>query len=83
VSGWSVYILRCRNGSLYTGITNNLKARLAKHQAGTGARYTRAFGPVELVFSEPMPTATAARKREAEIKSWDKQRKENLLLTSK
>lgn len=79
MSRWFVYILRCRNGSLYTGITNNLEARVAKHQAGTGAKYTRAFGPVELVYQQVMKSSTAARKREAEIKSWSKVEKEKLI----
>ena len=79
MSRWFVYILRCKNGSLYTGITNNLEMRVAKHQAGTGAKYTRAFGPVKLVYKQAMKSATAARKREAEIKSWSKAEKEILV----
>jgi putative endonuclease len=79
MSRWYVYMLRCKNRSLYTGITTNLKARVAKHNAGKGARYTRAFGPVKLVYSQTMLTGTAARKREAEIKSWTRARKERLL----
>jgi predicted GIY-YIG superfamily endonuclease len=76
---WFVYILRCRNGSLYTGITNNLETRVAKHNAGTGAKYTRAFGPVHIVFTQTMKTPTAARKREAQIKSLSKIKKEKLV----
>jgi len=76
---WFVYILRCKNGSLYTGITNNLEARVAKHNAGKGAKYTRAFGPVRIVYSKAMRTATAARKREALIKGWSKAAKEKLV----
>jgi putative endonuclease len=79
MSRWFVYILRCKNGSLYTGITNNLESRVAKHSAGKGAKYTRAFGPVRLVYSKAMRTPTAARKREAEIKSWTKLAKEELV----
>jgi putative endonuclease len=78
---WFVYILRCKNNSLYTGITNNLDSRVAKHQAGKGAKYTRAFGPVQLVYAKVMKSPTAARKREAEIKSWDKIKKEHLVQT--
>ncbi|HRH32467.1 MAG TPA: GIY-YIG nuclease family protein, partial [bacterium] len=66
MSHWFVYILRCKNNSLYTGITNNLESRVAKHQAGKGAKYTRAFGPVTLVYAKIMKNATLARKREAE-----------------
>ncbi|MEK7183106.1 MAG: GIY-YIG nuclease family protein [Patescibacteria group bacterium] len=76
---WVVYILRCKNGSLYTGITNNLEARVAKHNAGMGAKYTRAFGPVRIVYSKVMRTATAARKHEAKIKGWTKAVKEKLV----
>lgn len=76
---WYVYILRCRNNSLYTGITNNLKARLAKHQAGTGAKYTRSFGPVKLVYTQAMRNATFARQREVSIKSLSKRAKEKLV----
>jgi predicted GIY-YIG superfamily endonuclease len=53
---WVVYILRCRDGSLYTGITNDLTKRLAAHRAGTGARYTRARLPVRLVYREVRAT---------------------------
>jgi putative endonuclease len=81
MSRWFVYILRCKNGSLYTGITNNLEARVAKHNSGKGAKYTRAFGPTKLVYSQAMKSPTAARKREAEIKSWNKTDKEKLAKT--
>jgi putative endonuclease len=79
MSHWFVYILRCKNNSLYTGITNNLESRVAKHQAGKGAKYTRAFGPVTLVYAKAMKSATLARKREAEIKSWSKTAKEKFI----
>ena len=76
---WSVYVVRCRNGSLYTGIATDVPARVASHNAGTGAKYTRAFGPVRLVYAQRMKTATAARKREAEIKKWSRAKKETLV----
>ena len=75
-------MLRCKNGSLYTGITTNLVARVATHNSGKGAKYTRAFRPVKLVYAKAMISATAARKREAEIKSWDKPRKEVFIKTN-
>src|SRR5437667_1551440 len=50
---WIVYVLRCADGSLYTGITNDLRRRLAAHRAGTASRYTRARGPVRVVHREP------------------------------
>lgn len=63
-----VYMLECRDGTLYTGWTTDLAARLAEHESGRGARYTRSRLPVRLVYSEEMPSAGAARKREAAIK---------------
>lgn len=65
---WLCYILCCADDTLYTGITNDLVKRLAAHNAGTAARYTRARGPVELVFVESCAGKSAALKRENEIK---------------
>jgi len=67
-SRWIVYVLRCADGSLYTGITNDLPRRLAAHRAGTASRYTRARGPVRVVHREPAPDRGAALRREAAIK---------------
>ena len=72
---WIVYMLRCSDGSLYTGITKNLEQRLAKHNDGTGAKYTRSRLPVELVWHEVAETESDARKREAEIKTWKRNEK--------
>ena len=80
-SAWFVYLLRCKDGSLYCGITNDFKARLKKHNDGTGAKYTRGRGPVELVWKKKMKTATDARKKEAEIKKLKKSEKEALVAT--
>jgi predicted GIY-YIG superfamily endonuclease len=77
---WRVYMVRCRDGSLYTGITTDLKARLRKHDAGTGAKYTRSRRPVVLVWSWAAPSGSAARKREAEIKGWKRVEKDRLVL---
>lgn len=66
---WLCYILCCADKTLYTGITNDLRKRLAAHNAGTATRYTRARGPVELVFVESCADKSAALKREMEIKS--------------
>lgn len=76
---WVVYMVRCKNRSLYTGITNNLPERIRAHNAGTGAKYTRAFRPVTLVYSEDMDSPTAARLREAAIKHLTKAQKEALI----
>ena len=66
---WLCYILCCADDTLYTGITNDLEKRLAAHNAGTAARYTRGRGPVELVFVESCAGKSAALKREMKIKS--------------
>jgi putative endonuclease len=63
-----VYLLRCRDGSLYTGWTNHLPRRLRAHRAGKGARYTRSRLPVELVLAMRQPDAGSARREEARIK---------------
>jgi putative endonuclease len=65
---WIVYVLRCRDGSLYTGITNDLTRRLAAHRAGTASAYTRSRRPVRLAYREPQPAKGAALRREAAIK---------------
>ena len=67
-SRWLVYILRCSDGSLYSGITNDLPKRLKAHTAGKASRYTRSRLPVTLVYSEPQKSKSAALKREAAIK---------------
>jgi len=66
--GWCVYILRCGDGTLYTGATNDLPARLARHAAGRGARYTRGRGPLELALVQPVRGRGAALRREASLK---------------
>ena len=65
---WYVYILRCGDGTLYTGITDDVDRRLAAHRAGRGAKYTRGRGPLELVYREPAADKPAALRREIEIK---------------
>lgn len=67
-AAWTVYMLRCGDGTLYTGATNNLERRLATHGRGKGAAYTRARLPVVLVWSEPAEDRGAALRREAAIK---------------
>jgi predicted GIY-YIG superfamily endonuclease len=67
-SRWLVYLLRCSDGSLYTGITNNLPKRLKAHAAGKASKYTRSRLPVKLAYSEPQKSKSAALKREAAIK---------------
>jgi putative endonuclease len=65
---WSVYILCCGDGSLYTGVSVDVAARLARHRAGRGAAYTRSRRPLQLVHVEPGLTRSQALRREAAIK---------------
>lgn len=73
------YILRCGDGSLYTGWTNNLEKRLEVHNAGRGGRYTRSRLPVKLVYYESFDTKNEAMRREAAIKKLTRQEKEKLI----
>ena len=76
---WVVYILRCADGSLYTGITNDLDRRMSEHEAGQGAKYTRGRGPLVLVYSENCEGRGEASKRENEIKSLRRDQKLELI----
>ena len=76
-----VYMLRCKDGSLYTGWTNDLEHRLAMHNSGRGAKYTRGRGPLELVYSEELPDKEAALRRECAIKKLGREQKLALLQT--
>ena len=70
-----VYLLRCGDGTLYTGYTDDVERRLAVHQSGKGAKYTRSRLPVELVYSEALPDKSAALRREAAIKKLSREKK--------
>ncbi len=76
---WQVYILRCGDETLYTGITNDLDKRLAAHDSGAASRYTRSRRPVELAWSEPSDDRSAALKREAKIKKMSRAEKLKLI----
>ncbi len=65
---WLVYMIQCRDGTLYTGVTNDMPHRLAAHGAGRGAAYTRSRLPVRLVYTERRGSRGAAQSREAAIK---------------
>jgi predicted GIY-YIG superfamily endonuclease len=80
---WVVYMLRCADGSLYTGITNDLDRRLGQHNAGTASRYTRSRLPVVLEYQEKQPSKSAALKRELAIKALPRQAKESLIQSVK
>ena len=79
---WFVYILRCADDTLYTGITKDLTRRCDQHNAGTASRYTRSRLPVELVYEELQPSRSLALKREFAIKALTRQEKELLIRAS-
>jgi len=74
-SMWFLYILNCKTGNLYTGVTNNLERRLKEHQSGKGGRFTRSFGAERILFSERHPDKNSALKREIQIKGWTRKKK--------
>ncbi len=76
---WYVYILCCRDDTLYTGITDDVQRRLAAHNSGKGAKYTRGRGPVTLCYQEPQDSYSAALKREIAIKRLSRQEKLDLI----
>lgn len=76
---WFVYILRCGDGTLYTGVTDDVQRRLAAHRAGKGAKYTRGRGPLELVYTQEQPDKSAALRREFQIKKLTRPQKERLI----
>ncbi|MDP2269154.1 MAG: GIY-YIG nuclease family protein [Archangium sp.] len=78
---WHVYMVRCADDSLYTGCTNDLARRVAAHNAGKGARYTRSRGPVQVVWSVRVKDRSAALSREARVKQLS--RAEKLVLVAK
>jgi formylglycine-generating enzyme required for sulfatase activity/predicted GIY-YIG superfamily endonuclease len=80
---WFVYVVRCRDGSLYTGISTDVAARVARHNAGQGARYTRARRPVELIYTETKRSRSNALRREAAIKALPRAGKDHLVTYGK
>ena len=70
-----VYILECKDGTLYTGITTDVSRRFEEHKAGKGGNYTRTHKPVKILYTEKQPDRGSALKREAEIKKWPRERK--------
>lgn len=76
---WQLYLLRCGDGTLYTGIALDAQKRLLMHRRGKGAKYTRGRGPLELVYTETCPSHSAALKRELEVKAMTRQEKESLI----
>ena len=78
-NSWKLYILRCCDGSLYTGITTDIEKRIAAHNAGKGAKYTRSRRPVVLAYSEVCGSHSEALKRELKIKAMPREEKLTLI----
>jgi predicted GIY-YIG superfamily endonuclease len=76
---WHLYILRCADGTLYTGIATDVEKRFEAHASGRGAKYTRGRGPLTLVYRERCSDHSSALKRELEIKKLTRQQKEALI----
>ena len=76
---WIVYILECGDGSLYTGITNNLETRVQAHEKGVGAKYTKGRAPFTIVYTEECLDRSEATRRELEIKKLSRQEKRELI----
>ena len=73
-----LYLLECKDGSIYTGITTNVARRFLEHQNGSGGHYTRSKGVIRVVYAERYPDRSSALKRESEIKGWTRKKKLNL-----
>ena len=76
---WCVYILRCGNGDLYTGVTSDLERRLQQHQSGRGGWFTKTTQPVELVYHEIYGSEDEAKRRETQLKGWSRRKKLTLI----
>lgn len=84
LDSWYVYMVRCRDNSLYTGITTDLEKRILEHNCGPkGARYTRGRRPVDLVYYEPAPSRSVATIREGQIKRLNTYQKGQLVIESR
>jgi putative endonuclease len=76
---WFVYLLRCSDDSIYTGISTDIDARVTAHNQGKGASYTSGRRPVSLIYQEKHPNRSSASRREAEIKNWRREQKEKFV----
>ena len=76
---YTLYLLLCKDNSLYTGITNNLENRLTKHKSGLGCKYVRSRLPFKLIHTENLNSKSEALKREIEIKKWSREKKIKIL----
>ncbi|MCI0699931.1 MAG: GIY-YIG nuclease family protein [Planctomycetia bacterium] len=80
-ASWWVYILRCSDGTLYTGITTDVARRLKQHNDGTASKYTRSRRPVKVAYRESTPSHSAALRREIAIKKLSRRAKDSLIST--
>ena len=79
---WTVYIIRCRDGSLYTGIAKDVRARVKQHSEGRGATYTRTRLPIKLLYQQEGLTHSEALIREAQIKALPRSKKEEIIFNT-
>ena len=77
-SSWFVYMVKCKDGSIYTGISNDVEDRIKEHNSGQGGKYTASKRPVRLIFQEEQTDKSSALKRERQIKNWGRVKKEAL-----
>lgn len=76
---WYLYLVRCKDQSLYIGITSNKKDRIIKHNTGQGAKWIKQHGSAKIVYTEKYDNYLEAHRRELQIKRWSRQKKENLI----
>lgn len=79
-TNWFLYMVRCADDTIYTGISIDVQARIEKHNQGKGAKYTSTRLPVKLIYYESQHDQISAMKREVKVKRWGRKRKENLAL---
>ena len=77
--GWTVYILLCRNGAYYIGVTNDPRRRWDEHREGRGGHYTKCNPPVRIVYTEQYPSGAQAEQRERQLKGWTRRKKQALI----
>ena len=78
-ANWYLYILRCKDGTLYTGVTTDVEKRMEAHRMGKGAKYTRGRGPLTLVYQEVCSSHSEALKRECAVKSLTREQKQCMI----
>ncbi len=82
MSAYFIYLLECKDTSIYTGITTDVKRRFEEHRKGSGGRFTRTKGAIRILYTEECKDRSSALRREAEIKRWPRQKKLDLITHS-